>query len=351
MDDVAGGDRSRRLPGPGLKIGFYHSLLDWSHPAYPLDRTHPLAKRPDWAERDQARDMAAYRAHLHGQVAELLDGKFGRIDMMWLDMSLRPEPDKPEPFSRGKGRVEWGSGELIAAVRRMQPGILLNDRLDLLDRADGWDFKTPENWQPPVWFHWEGRPVAWEVCHTLAGPWGYSRDAAKWKTPEDLVRLLIDTVSKGGNMILNVGPTARGELCPRTLGHLRSIGSWMDAHAESIRGCTQAPAGWTVPPDCRYTWKPSGRRLYLHFFQWPFEHVYLHGLGGKIAFARFLHDHSEVRFADRSPEGLLRGVANGNSARSLVDLHIPVRRPEVAVPVIELFLRDTEPGEPVPSGG
>jgi alpha-L-fucosidase len=324
----------------GMRIGLYHSLLDWSHPKYPIDRTHPLGKRPDWRELDKTRDMAAYRATLHAQVRELLDGRFGQIDMMWLDMSLKAVLGKTALEERSKGRDAWGSEDLVRMVRQLQPGIILNDRLDLMDVPGGWDFKTPENWQPPVWFHWEGKPVTWEVCHTFAGPWGYSRDSQNWKSADDLVRLLIDTVSKGGNMILNVGPTPRGELCPRTVDRLEGIGAWMDGHAASIRSCTQAPAEWPAPPDCRYTWNPQTRRLYLHLMQWPFEHAYLPGLGGTVAFARFLHDHSELAISDRDPSGILEGRSGVNGARTILDLRLPAMRPPVAVPVVELILKD-----------
>jgi len=92
-----------------------------------------------------------------------------------------------------------------------------------------------------------------------------------------LVQMLVDAVSKGGNMLLNVGPNARGEFDPRSIERLRGIGEWMRVHGRSIYGCTASE--YTPPPDCRFT--QNGKRLYLHLFAWPFRHIYLDGLGGR----------------------------------------------------------------------
>ncbi|MBE3577055.1 MAG: alpha-L-fucosidase [Limnochordales bacterium] len=111
--------------------------------------------------------------------------QFGRIDILWLDFSY-PGPD-------GKGRDDWQSEKLVRMIRELQPEILLNDRLDL---PDAWDFKTPEQSQPRGWVTVNGKPVVWEACWTFSGSWGYHRDEASWKSVEQLVQLLIDTVSR-----------------------------------------------------------------------------------------------------------------------------------------------------------
>ena len=98
----------------------------------------------------------------------------------------------------------------MAMVRELQPDILVNDRLEI-----GGDFKTPEQYQPAGRMTVDGQPVTWEACQTLNGSWGYDRDNLDWKSVDMLVRMLIDAVSKDGNMLLNVGPTARGEFDPR----------------------------------------------------------------------------------------------------------------------------------------
>ena len=130
--------------------------------------------------------------------------------------------------------------------------------------------------------------MVWEACQTLSGSWGYHRDEATWKSVEQLVVMLIDSVSKGGNMILNVGPTARGEFDERALERLSAIGEWMKRHNRSIYGCTQAPAEFTTPNDCRLTWNPVTRRLYLHVLSWPYVHLHLGAWGSRVAYAQTL---------------------------------------------------------------
>ena len=177
-------------------------------------------------ERETDRDIAVYREYLHGQVRELLTD-YGKIDVMWFDFSY------PDRWWGGKGKDDWGSEELLAMTRELQPGILVNDRLEI-----GGDLVTPEQYQPARPPERDGEPVLWEACQTLNGSWGYDRDNLDWKSLEMLVRMLVDTVSKGGNLLLNVGPTARGEFDPRALDRLRGLGEWMRLHGRAIRGCT-----------------------------------------------------------------------------------------------------------------
>jgi len=307
----------------GLKIGFYHSLIDWHHPEFPVDGLHP--QREDLAFRDanRHRDIRKYAEYLHGQVRELLTG-YGKIDVMWLDFSYS---NRDWGWSKGKGKDDWQSERLVEMVRELQPGILVNNRAEVPG-----DFHTPEQWQPRGWVHVDGKPVVWEACQTLNGSWGYDRDNLDWKPPVMLIRMLVDSVSKGGNLLLNVGPTARGEFDPRALATLDSIGEWMRLHGRAIYGATASP--YTPPSDCRYTQR--GNRLYLHMFAWPFRHVHLEGLAGRVEYAQLLDDASEVRVlpsADPHRERL--GV--GSDVLTLV---LPVQKPDVAVPVIELFLNE-----------
>jgi alpha-L-fucosidase len=250
-------------------------------------------------------------------VRELLT-QFGTVDIMWLDFSY-PGPD-------GKGRDDWQSEKLYAMIRELQPDVVLNDRMDL---PDGWDIKTPEQFQPREWVRVNGQPVVWEACQTFSGSWGYHREEATWKSLEQLVRMLIDTVSKGGNLLLNVGPTGRGEFDQRALDRLQGIGEWMKRHSRSIYGCTQAPAEFEAPQDCRLTYHPEKRRLYLHVFAWPFRQLHLDGFAGKIAYAQLLNDASEITFQVRDRD---------NESQALT-LNLPVQKPAVTVPVIELFLK------------
>ena len=295
----------------GLKVGLYHSLIDWHHPDFPVDGLHP--QRDDIAFREAAaqRDMSRYAAYLHGQVRELLTG-YGRIDYMWFDFSY---PDQNWGWSKGKGRADWRSEALEALVRELQPHILINDRLDL-----GRGIQTPEQYQPRR--AKPGTYRVWEACQTMNGSWGYDRDNLDWKAADLLLRMLIDGVAKGGNLLLNIGPTARGEFDPRSLDRLAAIGRWMRRHGRAIYGC--GPANLTPPEDCRYT--QCGDRLYLHLFAWPFRQVHLEDMAGRIGYAQMLHDASEVPWSERAEEGSLT-------------LHLPVQRPDVLIPVVELFLK------------
>src|SRR5699024_131365 len=128
----------------------------------------------------------------------------------------------------------------------------------------------------------------------------YDRDNHNWKSPELLIRLLIDSVAKGGNFLLNVGPTARGELDPVAQRTLATIGEWTRRHGRAIYGATASDE--ITPPDCRFTRR--GDRLYLHIFSWPLRHVHLEGFSGRIEYAQFLHDGSEIRFRDANPEAV-----------------------------------------------
>jgi alpha-L-fucosidase len=282
----------------------------------------------------QHRDIRKYAEYLHGQTRELLT-QFGKIDIMWFDFSY---PHQDWGWSRGKGKDDWQSEKLMAMVRELQPDIVVDDRMDI-----GGDFKTPEQYQPRGWMEVDGKPVVWEACQTLNGSWGYDRDNLDWKSVDMLVQMLIDTVSKGGNLLLNVGPNARGEFEPRAIERLRGIGEWMRLHNRSIYGCTASDL--TPPPDCRYTQtcpersRRDGNRLYLHLFSWPFRHVHLDGLADRVEYAQLLNDGSEIKILVIDPHQQAQNTAMSGTAGTLT-LKLPVQKPDVAVPVIELFLKE-----------
>ncbi|MBI3910087.1 MAG: alpha-L-fucosidase [Armatimonadetes bacterium] len=305
----------------GLRAGFYHSLLDWHHPGFPVDGYHSMRDNLEFREREKHRDIRKYREYLHGQTRELLS-RYGRLDIMWFDYSYS---QMDWEWSKGKGKADWDSERLIAMVREHWPNVILNDRLEI-----GGDIKTPEQYQPRSWVTVDGKPVVWEACQTLNGSWGYDRDNLDWKPVDMLIRMLIDSVSKGGNMLLNVGPTARGEFDPRAQAALRGIGEWMRLHNRSIYGCTASD--FTPPPDCHYT--QNDNRLYLHVFTWPMRHLHLDGLAGRVEYAQTLNDGAEVKMQVASEH-------HGSTApgQNTLTLTLPIQKPDVAVPVIELFLK------------
>jgi alpha-L-fucosidase len=155
---------------------------------------------------------------------------------------------------------------------------------------------------------------------------------------DELVRTLIDCVSKGGNLLLNVGPTARGEFDERAMDRLEGIGRWMRRHSRSIYGCTAAPKEFGSPADCRLTWNPEKKRLYVHVLAWPFKHLHLDGMGDRVEYAQLLNDGSEVgmKMSEWHQEQAQR---TGQPTARTLTLTLPQQKPNVAVPVIELFVK------------
>lgn len=311
----------------GLRVGFYYSLIDWHHPEYTLDRVHPMYHNEDFRKRAAGRDMKKYVEYMHNQVRELMT-EFGRIDYIFLDYSF--------PGKDGKGRDDWQSIRLLNMIRELQPHIIVNDRLDLLDLPGGWDFRTPEQFMPREWIKVGGRPVPWETCQTFSGSWGYHRDEATWKSTRQLLEMLIETVSKGGNLLLNVGPTARGTFDQRAIDRLEGIGEWMKLHSRSIYGCTQAPNEFKAPDNCLLTYNPKTNLLYVHVLEWPMGRLFMDGYAGKVRYAQLLNDASELRFIEKL--GAWMDESHTLSSGTLT-LELPVRKPGVEIPVIELFLK------------
>lgn len=310
----------------GLKVGFYHSLIDWHHPSFPVDGTHPHRDDEEFKAAAAGRDIRDYQRHLHGQIRELLTD-YGRIDYLFFDFSYAGRAE----WWGGKGPDDWDSPRLLDLVRELQPHILVNDRAGLPG-----DFVTPEQYQPSAPMTSGGRPVLWEACQTLNGSWGYDRDNLDRKSPDLLVRMLVDGVSKGGNLLLNVGPTGRGHLDPRDTAALAEVGRWMDLHERSVRGC--GPSPFTPPADCRYTQR--GDRLYVHLFAWPLRHLHLPELDGRVRYAQLLNDASEVVRVRVDPDRPAVNTQMGGQPAGTLTLRLPVQRPDTPVPVIELHLTD-----------
>lgn len=306
----------------GLKVGFYYSLLDWHHPNYTIDEIHPQAPKNGtdsaYARLNKDRDMAKYRQYLRDQITELLTN-YGKIDILWLDFSF------PDKNGHGKGKDDWGSVELVKLIRKLQPGIIIDNRLDLSDYSDGADFETPEQVSTKELAKYRGK--TWETCQTFSGSWGYYRDENTWKTHRQLLDLLITSVSNGGNLILNVGPTARGEFDYRATNALDSIAHWMHANSKAIYHCTYAPDTYKAPDNTKLTYNPATRRLYVHVYDYPADgRLVLPGYAGKIKYAQFLHDDSELKYApsDTNPDDLV--------------LTLPLQKPGFDIPVVELVL-------------
>lgn len=310
----------------GLGVGLYYSLLDWHHPQFPVDALHPLRNRPDVEELNTTRDIAAYRAYMHAQVEELVT-QFGDVEILFFDYSYSGR--EAEGIWGGKGPVDWGSEELVAMVRKHQPGIVLNDRAGV-----GGDFVTPEEYQPSAPMQKDGQDFPWIGCQTLDGSWGYYRDHLRPKDAETVIKLLIDGVSKNGSLLLNIGPNARGALGGHADQVLAEVGDWFTEFGVSIdgAGATSLPA----PQDTRYTLR--GNRLFLHLFSWPYNNIHLAGLAGHVELVRLVSDGSEIGTVVLK-EGLAAvHTKQGGQPEGTLTLKLPIEHPEGIVPVIELIL-------------
>ncbi len=305
----------------GLKVGFYYSLIDWHHSDYTIDRNHPQRQENDTAytRLNKGKDMNKYREYMKNQVRELLTN-YGEISIIWFDFSF--------PGKNGKGHQDWDSENLLKLARSLQPGIIVDDRLDLRDVEGGWDFTTPEQYKVTKWPEVNGKRVAWETCQTFSGSWGYYRDETSWKSPAQLLELLVESVSKGGNLLLNVGPTARGAFDNRAQERLKAMGEWTKYNGRSVYNCTEAPAGFIPPANSILTYNPVTKRLYVHLLAYPMGSLTLSNMADKVKYVQFLHDASEIRFNTGS-----------NETKNDINLQLPVLKPPVEVPVLEVFLK------------
>lgn len=278
----------------GLKVGLYYSLLDWHHPDYPHygDRHHPL--REDVSQTNENRNWDNYIRYYHDQVRELCTN-YGKLDLLWFDFSYDD--------MRGE---KWQAARLVEMVRALQPEILIDNRLEVSGEGFGslyqckptsyhGDFVTPEKMIPPRGLQdVEGRDLCWESCVTMNNNWGYARDDHDFKPAAMLIKKLVECVSKGGNMILNVGPMGNGAFPRESLEILQEIGNWMEVNGESIYGCGRAELD--KPDFGRFT--ARGNTLYLHVYENAIGPLPVPQLNpSRIRSVRRLWDGAEVKLS------------------------------------------------------
>jgi alpha-L-fucosidase len=228
----------------GIRLGFYYSQAqDWHHPG------GAAAHGGHW-DKAQDGDMDEYIKNIAvPQIKEILSN-YGTVSVLWFDTSINMNKER---------------AEMILPLLKLQPGIIWNNRL-----GGGYkgDTETPEQKIPATGY--KGRD--WETCMTMNGTWGYKSYDNKWKSTETLVRNLVDIASKGGNYLLNVGPTSEGLIPEPSVERLKEIGDWMKINGEAIYGTTATPFTQPLPwGRCTKKVDDLEARLYLHVFNWPHD--------------------------------------------------------------------------------
>jgi len=315
----------------GLKVGLYYSLLDWHHDDYPAysDQFHPM--RGNEAYKDKQHNFEKYLDYMHGQIRELCTN-YGKIDIIWFD------------FSYGEMIGEkWRATELVNMVRSLQPGIIIDNRLEAGGDSFGsirtknpaiysGDFASPEQVIPPKGItDEEGNSIPWEACVTMNYHWGYCASDKNYKSAKLIIRKLVECTSKNGNMLLNVGPDAKGNIPEESLNILSEIGKWMKKNGKSIYNCGMSE--YQKPEWGYYT--QNGKLLYAHILQGSLGPLCLPGLNGKIKKARLLADGSEVKIVKTWNVTQFPDDAFINFAENE---HFPVELPDEIDTVVELEL-------------
>jgi alpha-L-fucosidase len=302
----------------GLRVGVYFSLPDWHHPDYPAfamsDRPYPQEWWPDAADpanagtpvvedrhrRATPEQWTRYQQYLRGQLTELLTN-YGPIDLLWFDGDWERSPE------------EWDSASLRRMIKSLQPAVLINDRL-----PDQGDYRTPE----------QGFPVTtpdgpWELCLTIGQMWSWGPGDTKSKSPTSLLTTFIEVVSRGGNLLLNVGPQGDGSITESHADSLAQIGKWMEAHAESVVDVSPTNGVDFYGPT---TSRPG--TLYVHLVMRPIEYVVVRGIPvGRITAVRLLATNEQLVY-----ETHLEAHQKPTPGTDLLgELRLPVPKPSGAL--------------------
>ena len=305
------GPLSASMKRAGIPLGFYYSIMDWHHPDY-------LPRRAWETDRStQGADFGRYMDFATNQVKELV-AKYDPA-VLWFDGEWEHSNEEQRAFAIGKMLME------------MKPALLINDRLYRREPGYG-DFGTPENFVPATGVrNPDGTPRLWEACYTMNwNGWGYNRYETEFHSAPQLIRQLVEIVSKGGNLLLNVGPRPDGKIQDDFAARLRAIGAWLGRNGEAIYGTT-ASVFDRLPFFGRCTVK--GRILYIHVMGWPNDgRLRLPGLKTEVKKAYLL--------ADRTKD-----LPFGRSGKDIV-VTLPERAPDPDATVVAVELEGEPEVEP-----
>ena len=286
----------------GIKMCWYHSIMDWHHPDYLPRRNWEMGRTAEGAVLNRYVEK-----YLKPQLKELTTN-YGKIGVLWFDGEWE------NSWNETRGR------DLYQYVRSLQPDIIINNRVSSgRSGMEGFtgegtfagDFGTPEQQVPATGFP----GVDWESCITMNDHWGYNKNDKNWKSAKDLVQMLADIASKGGNLLLNVGPTAEGLFPPESVERLRAIGEWMKVNGESIYGTGASPFKQLPWGRCTQKAVEGGTRLYLHVFTWPAnKKLVLPGI------------YNQVKQAYLLAEGESRPISVSRKEDALI-LEVPTKAP------------------------
>jgi len=313
----------------GIKLGFYYShAQDWNNPGGSAAR-RPMKEgwaNPDsviidaytkehkghWDPAQEKKTFAQYIDDVSvPQVKELLTN-YGEVAVLWWDTPTDMTDD---------------AAKKLQAQLALQPNIITNDRLKRPNFPG--DHKTPEQRIPNL-KDLDG--TDWETCMTMNGTWGYKSYDHNYKTPETLIRNLLDIASKGGNFLLNVGPTDLGEFPQESIDILSKMGAWMKVNGEAVYGTKASPWGLFDWGRCTKKETKNGTTLYFSVFKWPADgKLVIPGIPNKVASALLLASGAKVN-AVTSKDGVLT-------------LTLPSTAPDAVASVIKVEVKGTVVGK------
>jgi alpha-L-fucosidase len=276
----------------GMPLGFYYSPPDMNHPGY-RDASKPASA--NWQGEPARAEWPIYLDYMELQVRELLT-RYGDVLVIWFD---------------GLGQQRKYDGlRFHKLIHELQPNALINNRIGLPG-----DFETPEQFTPKTL-----PERRWETCMTINRTWAYNKNDTNYKSTTQLIRTLVDVASKGGNFLLNVGPTPEGTIQPEFEERLRGIGEWLKVNGDSIYGTTHGPLqnvsyGKTTA---------KGKTIYLHVFEWPKGSLEVDGLKPRVARVSPLAGKQPLKFSQKGEH---------------VSIQVPGQAPDPHASVLEIVTK------------